>query len=75
MRGNPGILITLSDGRNCIVYNNQPLAKEKGKIILHLVDEDLKLIMDDNKRPKIIMKDVSTYNEEMQASKLIGYVD
>jgi hypothetical protein len=72
---NPGTLIQLSDGRKCIVYNKQPLFAEKGKVILHLLDEDLKLIPDEKNNPKIIMKDVTVYNEEMQAAKLIGYVD
>lgn len=44
---NPGVLIEMSDGRKCIAYKKQPLLKEKGKVIVHLLDEDLKILNDD----------------------------
>jgi hypothetical protein len=65
----------LNDGRNVVVYHNQPLAKEKGKIILNLIDEKYNLIKDENGKPKTIIKDIAAYNEEMLIAKLIGYID
>lgn len=72
---NSGIIIKLIDGRRCIVYDKQPLAKERGKIILNLVDENLNLINNDDGKPKIIIRDISTYNEEIVSATFIGYVD
>ena len=69
-----GFIAKLSDGRVVIVYDKQPLAS-KGKIILHLVDDNYNLINDSNGKPKIILKDISSYNEEMPSATLIGYVD
>lgn len=71
----PGIIVKLSDDRLVIVYNNQPLLKEKGKIISALVDEEFNQILDESGKPKIIIKNVEVHNEEMQAATLIGYVD
>ena len=72
---NSGIIVKLPDERICIVYNNQPLAKEKGKIILNLVEEKYNPIKGEDNKPKVIMKDVHIYNEVMQAATLIGYID
>jgi hypothetical protein len=72
---NSGRIIKLPDQRLVIVYDNQPLAKSKGKIILNLVDEKYNLIKYENSKPKIIMKDISSYNEEIKTSTLIGYVN
>jgi hypothetical protein len=72
---NSGIIIRLPDNRMVIVYDRQPLAKEKGKIILNLVDENHNLIKGEDGKPKVIMKDIHVYNEEMQVATLIGYVD
>jgi len=71
---NPGIIIKLPDERLCIVYRNQPLLKEKGKVILNLLNEDLQLIIGDDKKPKTLIKDVHVYNE-MKGVKIIGYID
>lgn len=70
----PGQIVQLPDKRFCIVYNEQPLIQEKGKIILHLVDENYNL-MYDNDRPRIIIRNLDAYIQEMKASKMIGYVD
>jgi len=71
----PGILVRLPDDRVCIVYEAQPLIAEYSKVVLHLVDDSYNIIIGANGRPKLLMKDVSVYNEEMQAATLIGYVD
>jgi hypothetical protein len=71
----PGLIVKLSDGLLVIVYNEQPLRVPKGKIILHLVDENHNLILREDKTPKILIKSEMDYCNEMQASKLIGYVD
>jgi len=72
---NSGIIAKLHDNRVVIVYDKQPLAKEKGKIILNLVDEKYNLIKGEDGKPKVIIKDIHIYNEEMQVATLIGYVD
>ncbi len=72
---NSGIIAKLPDGRTVIVYDNQPLAEVKGKILLNLVDDKYNLIKNEDGKPKVIIKDISDYNEEMQAATLIGYVD
>lgn len=72
---NSGIIAKLHDNRVVIVYYKQPLAKEKGKIILNLVDEKYNLIKGEDGKPKVIIKDIHIYNEEMQVATLIGYVD
>ncbi len=70
-----GIIAKLPDGRKVIIYDKQPLIKEKGKVVLNLVDDDYNIIVDNIGNPKIIIKDVSIYNEEMQVATLLGYVD
>lgn len=72
---NSGVIAKLPDDRIVIIYNKQPLAKDKGKIILNLVDEKYNLIKGEDGKPKVIIKDIAIYNEEMQAATLIGYVD
>ena len=67
-------MLRLRDNRLIVVYDKQPLAKEKGKIILHLIDEKYNLIKDEHGKPKVIIKDIHTYNEEMKAVTLVGYV-
>jgi len=72
---NPGIIVQLSDGRHCIVYNDQPLRVPNGCIILHLVDESQNKLMNDNGHPKVIIRTEMDYAREMQSAQLIGYVD
>jgi hypothetical protein len=72
---NSGIIAKLPDNRMVIVYDKQPLVKEKGKIILNLVDEKHNLIIGESGEPKVIIKDIHTYKEEMKKATLIGYVD
>ena len=72
---NPGIIIKLYDGRTVIIYNNQPLVKEKGKIVLHLVDDKFMPILDDTGKTKIIIKDITVYLEEKKSATILGYVN
>lgn len=69
-----GQLIKLSDGRMGIIYNDQPLFKQ-GKIVINLVNDDYTLILDDNGKPKILVKGKAEYEELMKDAKLIGFVD
>lgn len=75
MNNNSGAIVQLADGRKVIVYNNQPLLKMAKKVILNLIDENYNCIKGDDGKPKVIIKDISAYNVEMKAAKLIGYVD
>ncbi len=72
---NPGKIIRLEDERKVILYDHQPLVKEKGKIVLHLVDEKNNIIEGENKKPKTILKDADTFTEEMKGASVIGFVD
>lgn len=74
MNKKPGIMFELPDKRKAIVYNNQPLMKEKGKVIINLLNDDLSLKMV-NSNPSLLMKSVEIYNEEVQTWKMMGYVD
>lgn len=71
----PGIIVETSEGKKFIIYNNQPLLEEKGKVILHHIDDNMKLMNDDNGKPKISIRSVQVYNEEAQTYKVIGHVD
>lgn len=70
-----GQIIQLPDKRFCIVYNEQPLIEAKGKIILHLVDENYNPQIGNNDKPRILIWDSNIYRQEMQNAKVIGYVD
>ena len=72
---NPGIIVKMADGLRCIVYNKQPLLATKGKVLIHIIDENDNPILNDMGTPKRRILDVAVYNEEMQASKLIGYIN
>lgn len=54
-RGNPGTLARLSDGRQVIIYNSQPLIATKSKVVLTLLNEDLSIALDENKKPRTIL--------------------
>lgn len=64
----------MADDRLVIVFNYQPLIKQQ-KIVLNLVDEDYKLIKGEDGKAKTLVRDIETYNEEMKAATLIGFVD
>lgn len=70
---NPGMIIQIPDGRKVIRYNKQPLLK-KGKVVLHLLNEDYSLKISEGKEATIF-KPVDEYNAMLPGSKLIGYVD
>lgn len=74
---NSGIILKLPDERTVIVYTKQPLLKEKGKVIMNLVDEKYNLIKDENGKPKIVIKSIEQYNLENQnqVNMVIGFVD
>ncbi len=74
MRGNPGVIVKQADGKILVVHNNQPLLKEKGKIVVHLLDENLKPILKDG-QPEKYCRDVAYHNLQMEGAKLIGYFD
>jgi len=74
-RGNSGKIIRLDDGRLVIVYNNQPLLKESGKIVMHLIGDDYKALLGEDKKQKTILKDLSDYNLQCKNWQLIGFVD
>ncbi len=71
----PGLIIQFSDGLRVIEYNDQPLRETRKRIILHLVDHENKHILNEDGKPKIRILSEMDYYNEMQASKLIGYVD
>lgn len=74
MPRNSGTIAIMQDGRKVIIFNNQPLAKEKSKVVVHLIDDSFNLIIE-NDKPKILLFDVSTYNEIVKTWKGIGKVD
>ncbi len=74
MARKPGTLAEMPDGRKVIIYDNQPLLKEHGKVIVHLIDDDYNLIMQNGKL-KILMFAVHVYNELTSTWKAFGKVD
>lgn len=74
MRGNPGTIIILPDGRKAIVYNKQPLLREKRKVVITLIDERYCPIIEGG-RAKTLLKDVGVYNAEIKNYKVIGMID
>ena len=76
MSKNPGKIIKLSDGRLVIVYDYQPLALSKNKIVLHLIDENHNHLVNTNTGVyKTLVKSITDFNEEMKKAELIGFVD
>lgn len=65
----PGIIMLLPDGRKIIMYEDQPLLQEKGKVILTLLTDDLE------PTEKKLIKDVHVWNEQAQACKILGFAD
>ena len=74
MAKRPGIIIKMNDVKY-IVYNDQPLLKEKSMMVLHRIDDKFKLIKNDDGKPKTKLMGVSVYNESAQAAQLMGHVD
>lgn len=74
MAKRPGIIIEMNDVKY-IVYNDQPLIKEKSIVILHYVDKDFNLIKNDKDKPKTKLMSLSVYNESAQAATVLGHVD
>lgn len=74
MAKRPGIIIEMNDVKY-IVYNDQPLIKEKSIVILHYVDKDFNLIKNDKDKPKTKLMSLSVYIESAQAATVLGHVD
>lgn len=71
---NSGKLLKLPDGRICIMYDKQPLRESKGKIILHLVDDNHNRLMGEDGRPKTLLKPTIWLGTGDGVS-FIGFVD
>ena len=69
MSRKPGRVILLPDKRMCILYNDQPLIKEKQMIVLHFIDEHFKL----TGKTKLVKQ--SDWPEFVKTIKGIGMVD
>lgn len=76
MAKHPGQIMQLPDQRKCIVYNDQPLFA-KGKIIFHLLNEDLSLTLGDDQKQKVLIKSKQEYVRLCESGEMtrIGYVD
>jgi hypothetical protein len=72
MARNSGTVIQLADGRKCILYNKQPVP---GKIVLHLTDDNFKMLTDERGRHRTLLRSVDPWVEEMKDAKTIGYID
>jgi len=72
MRGNPGQILQLSDGRKCIMHNKQPLLQEKGKVVLHLIDDNFSPINDETGKQKTLIWTVDHYNLQVQEKMVTG---
>lgn len=66
----PGTIIKFHDNRIAIVYNYQPLLKIK-KVVLFLLDENFKPIMNGDKQATLIWN-VETYNKAVKEKTIIG---
>ncbi len=73
----PGVILRLSDDRLVIVYNDQPLLVSNSKVVMTLIDGKYDPLIDENGKPKTILKDVAQYNLENSNGliKLMGYID
>lgn len=74
MRGNPGTIARMADGRMVIIYDKQPLLAEKGKVVVHLIGEDYVPLVEDGKK-KTLLFDVAIYNELTSTWAVMGKVD
>lgn len=71
---NSGKIFKLIDGRKVIVYDDQPILN-KNKVLLHLVDENYELIMNENDKPKTIFKNYDDLLNELKKASFVGFVD
>lgn len=69
-----GTIAQMSDGRKIIIFNDQPLLKDKKKVVVYLINEDYELIID-NGEPKTLLFDLKVYNEAAKTWTAIGKVD
>lgn len=73
MNKKTGIIVQYN-GKTFIVYDEQPLLEEKGKVIMYNVnDKAYSFIMTDKNKPAIKILDVLDYNQLDKT--LIGYID
>lgn len=75
MAKKPGKLILLDDKRTVIVYDEQPLLKDKGKLVMYLVDSKHNLLRDFTGKPKTVLKTFTEYKEALSSGKMsiVGY--
>lgn len=72
MRGKPGRILILKDGRKAIQYSSQPLWADFKRIVLHLVDDEFKLMKENGKDKTLLV----TSDKLLEiADKVIGMVD
>lgn len=71
---NPGTLATMPDGRNVIIYNNQPLLKDKKKVIVTLADENFFPLKEDG-HTKCLLYDLDEYKRVIPEWKGRGKCD
>ena len=72
---NPGRIYKVDDDRIVIHYNEQPLYECQGITIFNLVDEDYNLLLNDEQKPRILMKKKETLQIFIRRLRLIGFVD
>lgn len=77
MRGNPGKIVKWPDDeRTFIIYNNQPLIREKRSVLLTIVDPvTYQPILGTDKKPKTLIQSLEVYNERVKTAKVFGLVD
>lgn len=63
MKRNSGTLAIMPDGRNVIIYDFQPLLKEKSKVVVTLADENFLPIKSEDGSIKTLIFELTTYNE------------
>jgi len=75
MARNPGQLAKMEDGRLVVIYNNQPLLKEKKKVVVHLLDDNFGYIQGEDGKPKTLLFDIDEYNQKIKSWQGCGKVD
>jgi hypothetical protein len=74
MRGRPGNIMKLPDGRLAVRYNKQDLLKDHNKVVLHLLNDDFSLQLKDGKEVTVI-KTVEDYNSMLPQCEAVGMID